>query len=120
MGSKPWLQYYTEDAKAWSPKYRDMLSAFRAAVSSGHGGIRYFGNFLSWKDVDEASNRLAVWAAAQGVRRGDRVSIVLQNVPSFVIAAVAAGNSARFRHLEILCTARGSWGVFLPTARRLS
>lgn len=88
--NRAWLQYYSDDAKAWSPRFGDMLSAFRNTVASGQGGIRYFGNFLSWGDIDLASDRLAVWAATQGVGPGDRISIILQNVPSFVIATVAA------------------------------
>lgn len=89
-GSKPWLQYYSDEDKAWSPRFVDMLSTFRAAVDSGHGGLRYFGNVLTWSDIDQASDRLAVWAIARGVKPGDRISIILQNVPSFVIAMVAA------------------------------
>jgi long-chain acyl-CoA synthetase len=88
--SKPWLQYYSHSAKAWRPRFGDMLSAFRAAVEAKHGGIRYFGAFLPWEEIDQASDRLAVWATAQGVVPGDRISIILQNVPSFVIASVAA------------------------------
>ncbi len=90
MHSRPWLQYYSDADKAWQPRYSDMLRAFRAAVKQGGGGVRYFGARLSWDDIDVASDRLAVWAAGQGVARGDRVSIVLQNVPSFVIAMIAA------------------------------
>lgn len=88
--NRPWLQYYSESDKAWSPRFGDMLSAFQAAVAADRGGIRYFGNFLSWRDIDRASDRLACWAAAQGVGREARISIILQNVPSFVIASVAA------------------------------
>lgn len=90
MHSRPWLQYYSDADRAWQPRYRDMLRAFRAAVELGSGGVRYFGARLSWGDIDLASDRLAVWAAGQGVARGDRISIVLQNVPSSIIAMVAA------------------------------
>jgi long-chain acyl-CoA synthetase len=88
--TQPWLQYYSDEAKTWSPRFDNMLSAFRAAVSSGHGGLRYFGNVFTWADIDRASDRLSVWALEQGVKPGDRISIILQNVPSFVIATVAA------------------------------
>jgi long-chain acyl-CoA synthetase len=87
---RPWLQYYSEEAKTWSPRHTNMLTAFQAAVASGRGGIRYFGSFLSWSEIDNASDRLAVWAAARGLRQGHRLSIILQNVPSFAIATVAA------------------------------
>ena len=45
---------------------------------------------MSYSDVDDLSNRLAGWLFVHGVGKGDRVAIILQNTPSFVIAAVAA------------------------------
>ena len=82
MHSRPWLQYYSDADKAWQPRYSDMLRAFRAAVKQGGGGVRYFGARLSWDDIDVASDRLAVWAAGQGVARGDRVRAALVFVAS--------------------------------------
>lgn len=90
MIDRPWLQYYSDSARSWTPRYGDMLSAFRAAVAAGTGGINYWGAFLSWGDIDVASDRLAARAAGQGLMRGDRLAILLQNTPDFAIAVVAA------------------------------
>lgn len=88
--SRPWLQYHDETAKIWAPRYTDMLSAFRDAAQSRSGGIRYLGTLLGWDAIDIASDRLAVEFLSGGVQAGSRVSLLLQNVPSFVIAVVAA------------------------------
>jgi long-chain acyl-CoA synthetase len=69
-----------------------MLSVFRHAVAGAREGeaIRYFDGSLTYGDVDELSDAFAVWLAEAGVMRGDRVGIVLQNVPHFLIAVAAA------------------------------
>jgi long-chain acyl-CoA synthetase len=91
--AKPWLALFPAgQPHAITPRFGDMLSAFRASVAAGGDdtAIRYGGAGLSYAELDAASDRLAGWAAARGVRRGDRISIILQNVPEFVVATVAA------------------------------
>lgn len=74
-----------------APEFDDMLSLFRASVAAGgrSPAIFYFDRTFTYKDVDRASDALAHWLRAQGVGRGDRVAIVLQNVPQFVMMLVA-------------------------------
>lgn len=52
--------------------------------------IRYFDATLTYRDVDESSDALAVALAEHGVGAGDRVAVVLQNVPQYFLAVVAA------------------------------
>ena len=68
------------------------LSLFDAAVAraSDQTAIRYFDASLSYAEIDALSDALAAALQAQGVQRGDRVAIYLQNVPQFVIALVAS------------------------------
>lgn len=48
---------------------------------------------LGSRDIDDLSNRPAGrLSAANNIRPGDRVAIILQNCPSFVIATIAAWN----------------------------
>ena len=65
------------------------LSLFRAARGPAHA-LTYFDRKLDYTTLDELSDRLAAWWHAKGIGRGDRVAIVLQNTPAFVIAVVAA------------------------------
>ena len=47
--------------------------------------IHYYGSTLSYAALHDACERLAGWLQAQGVRRGDRVLLYLQNSPQWVI-----------------------------------
>lgn len=48
--------------------------------------IHYGGRNLTYAEVDEASSRFASSLASLGVKKGDRVAIVLPNIPQFVIS----------------------------------
>lgn len=65
------------------------LDLFRAAPRDVPA-VFYFDQAHSYADIDQLSDRLAGVFARKGVGRGDRVAIILQNVPQFVIASVAA------------------------------
>jgi long-chain acyl-CoA synthetase len=52
--------------------------------------VLFKGSRLSYKDLDALSSRFAAALASLGVRRGDRVALVLPNCPQFLIAEIAA------------------------------
>src|SRR5699024_2210663 len=52
--------------------------------------VRYFDATLTYRDVDGMSDALAVGLGEHGVGAGDRVAVVLQNVPQYFVAVVAA------------------------------
>jgi long-chain acyl-CoA synthetase len=89
---KPWLSLYDPGVPAALTRERhDMLSVYRAAVvDPGASAVIYFDGELTFGELDAHSDALAVWLAQNGVGRGERVSVILQNVPHFVIALVAA------------------------------
>ena len=76
-------------ASAPEPGKRTALDLFRAAPPEAPA-VFYFDTTLTYADIDRLSNRLAGWLARTGMARGDRIAIILQNVPQFVIASVAA------------------------------
>lgn len=89
---RPWLNLYPQSArKDIEPRFRDMLSAFRAAVRErpDHAAIRYFDGETSYRALDARSDAVATHLAAAGVARGDRVSLIMQNIPAFADVAVA-------------------------------
>ena len=52
--------------------------------------VSYFDCRLDHAVLDALSDRLAAWWFDAGVQPGDRIAIVLQNTPAFVIATLAA------------------------------
>ena len=50
---------------------------------------RYMGQDFSYRHLDEASRALGAWLQAQGLVRGDRVAIMLPNMPQYPVAVAA-------------------------------
>ncbi len=72
--------------------HHDALSAFRAAVAAApeQPAILYFDGRLSYREVDRASDALALVLQKRGIGHGDRVALYLQNVPAFMLGLLAA------------------------------
>ncbi len=49
----------------------------------------FFGRRLSYADLHAQAEQLAGWLQAQGVARGDRVALFMQNCPQFLVAFYA-------------------------------
>jgi long-chain acyl-CoA synthetase len=89
---RPWLALYDEGLPAsLAPRHATTLEMFRDAVGRAASAplIHYFERTLTTGEVDAMSDALAVGLAERGIRHGDRVALYLQNVPQFVIAALA-------------------------------
>ena len=90
---RPWLRGYPSHLPAdLIPTLPDLLSFFRRAAQErpGHEALRYFDAVLTYGDVDSLSDDFGSWLAQMGVSAGDRIGIVLQNVPHAVIVMLAA------------------------------
>jgi long-chain acyl-CoA synthetase len=60
-----------------------------ARQSPDRPAIQYYGRRISFGELDEQSDRLAAALADFGLKKGDRVSLFLENCPQFVIAYYA-------------------------------
>ncbi len=89
---KPWLSLYDPGIPTTQTReHADMLGLFRSALADRAApALIYFDAEISYGELDAMSDALAVWMTAQGTVAGDRVTIILQNTPHFVIAMVAA------------------------------
>ncbi|MGW0776136.1 AMP-binding protein [Streptomyces sp. NPDC002835] len=90
--AKPWLSQLTDAQRAPIDPPPTALHAFRAAVARApeHTALAYFDGRVSYRETDELSDSVAGHLAARGVARGDRVAVMLQNTPHFVIALLGA------------------------------
>ena len=91
--AKPWLRQYPA---GWPADLKPAFTSVPAALDDAlhhcpnQAALHYFGRALSYAELDAAAGELAGWASAQGVAIGDRVSIILQNVPGVAISTIAA------------------------------
>ncbi|MFI6897291.1 class I adenylate-forming enzyme family protein [Streptomyces sp. NPDC050256] len=90
--AKPWLPLLSEAQRAPVHPAETLVHAFRDSVARapGHPALAYFDGRLSYAETDELSDSVAGHLAARGLERGDRVAIMLQNSPQFVLALLGA------------------------------
>ncbi|MFH8341396.1 class I adenylate-forming enzyme family protein [Streptomyces sp. AM6-12] len=90
--SRPWLALLDDAQRAPIDPADSLVHALRAAVSEApeRTFLAYFDARLSYREVDELSDSIAAHLAARGLERGDRVAVLLQNSPHFVLAVLGA------------------------------
>ena len=84
----PWLQHYDSDVPETIPLPAQVLPDFlnNAALDfPNRSALIFFGQRISFRELDLASNRFAHALRQMGVKKGDRVAIILPNIPQFVI-----------------------------------
>jgi long-chain acyl-CoA synthetase len=88
----PWLAQYDERMLTPPPAAESLVETFRGTVRRHPevAAIAYFDGRLSYREVDELSDGVANHLLAEGFQRGDRLAILLQNIPQFVIALLGA------------------------------
>ncbi|MFD7969957.1 AMP-binding protein [Streptomyces clavifer] len=90
--AKPWTALLSEVQRGPVHPAETVVHAFRDAVGRApdHPALAYFDGRLSYRETDELSDSVAGHLAAEGLRHGDRVAIMLQNTPHFVLALLGA------------------------------
>ncbi|MFJ9828039.1 AMP-binding protein [Streptomyces sp. NPDC101160] len=90
--AQPWLGRLTAAQRAPIDPPPTVLHAFRAAAARtpDHPALAYFDTRISYREADALSDSVAGHLAARGVERGDRVAVMLQNSPHFVLALLGA------------------------------
>jgi len=86
---KPWLQHYDDGVPEQIPLPRQLLHetlSNAAKVYAHRPALIFFGQKIDYRELDLVSNRFAHALQTLGVNVGDRVAIVLPNVPQCVLA----------------------------------
>ncbi len=90
MDNKPWLKNYDKGVPATLQPYlnRTLIDVMRetAGLRPNHPALLFKGAKMSYSELDRLSDALAQALIAQGIKKGDRVAVVMPNVPQFVIA----------------------------------
>ncbi|MFF0746292.1 class I adenylate-forming enzyme family protein [Streptomyces sp. NPDC004111] len=89
---KPWLHLLSDAQRAPVHPAPTLLHAFRESVGRApdRPALAYFDGRLTYRETDLLSDSVAGHLAAEGLRHGDRVAIMLQNSPHFVLALLGA------------------------------
>ncbi|HTM04723.1 MAG TPA: AMP-binding protein [Vicinamibacterales bacterium] len=89
-----WLSHYDADvAPSLEPYPTDTLLDYLARLAREHGdrpALLFKGSSTTYRDIEEQSSAFAAALAGLGVRKGDRVGLLLPNCPQFVIAEFGA------------------------------
>ncbi|MFJ8491890.1 class I adenylate-forming enzyme family protein [Streptomyces sp. NPDC094038] len=90
--ARPWAALLNEAQRGPVDPPASLVHALRAAVAEAPDRtcLAYFDARLSFREVDELSDAVAAHLAGRGLERGDRVAVVLQNSPHFVLALLGA------------------------------
>ncbi|NIP83012.1 MAG: AMP-binding protein [Gemmatimonadetes bacterium] len=94
MAAFPWLRHYDDGVPHSLRPYpeRTLLDSLAEAVAEApdRPAIRFKGAAVSHARLDRESDAFAAALAELGVRKGDRVALLLPNCPQFVIAQLGA------------------------------
>ncbi|MET8578822.1 AMP-binding protein [Streptomyces sp. NPDC005012] len=90
--AKPWLALLTDAQKAPVTPPASAVHALDRALASraDETYLAYFDGRLTYREVDALSDSVAGRLAARGVAKGDRIAVMLQNSPAFVLAVLGA------------------------------
>ncbi len=91
--AKPWLKHYQPGVPAAvEVPLKSVPQVFDEATQRAPDkpALVFYGRTLSYRELREATDRLACALASLGVKKGDRVALYLLNSPQFIIAYFAA------------------------------
>ncbi|MER5518297.1 AMP-binding protein [Streptomyces sp. NPDC002763] len=90
--ARPWMGLLNDAQRGPVDPPASLVHALRAAVAEAPDRtcLAYFDARLSFREVDELSDSVAAHLAERGLERGDRVAVILQNSPHFVLALLGA------------------------------
>lgn len=89
---KPWLELYPkETAKNVYYKAETLPQLLRNAAKEypKHKAVHFMGKELTFKQTYQKSSKLAAYLQSIGVNKGDRVAVMLPNIPQTVISFYA-------------------------------
>ena len=90
---KTWLKQYPAGVPANIDveQYGSLVALLDESFKkySGRMAYKFMGKAISFAQVDEASRALAAYLQAQGLEKGDRVAVMMPNVPQYPVAVAA-------------------------------
>jgi len=130
MSNKHWLASYGEriPAEINADAYRSVLEMFEQAMQrfADKPAIRCFDQTLTYADTDRLSRNFTAYLQSKlGVAKGDRIAVMLPNIPAFALAmlgivrAGAVQVSVRVEPVSVYARLVGASGVEIPAATEM-
>jgi long-chain acyl-CoA synthetase len=91
--AKPWLAHYQPGVpNQVEAPLKSVAQLFDEATDQApsRAAVAFYGRSITYRELREATDRLACALSALGVKKGDRVALYLLNSPQFIIAYFAA------------------------------
>jgi long-chain acyl-CoA synthetase len=91
--AKPWLAHYQQGVPSQvEVPLKSLAELFDEATEQApsRAAVAFYGRSITYRELRDATDRLACALAALGVKKGDRVALYLLNSPQFIIAYFAA------------------------------
>ena len=91
--AKPWLAHYQQGVPSQvEAPLKSVAQLFDEATDQApsRAAVAFYGRSITYRELRDATDRLACALAALGVKKGDRVALYLLNSPQFIIAYFAA------------------------------
>lgn len=93
MSDRPWLSAYPQGVPADidTSRYSSLVALMEEAFSKHAGKVAYsfMGKELSFAEVDAQSRAFAAYLQSLGLQRGDRVALMMPNIPQYPVAVAA-------------------------------
>ncbi|MBI2757178.1 MAG: long-chain fatty acid--CoA ligase [Chloroflexi bacterium] len=89
MNNRPWTAHYDKGVPSTIDYPKEPLFYFleeSARKYPGRACTIFKGAVITYKEMNESSDRIAAALTGMGVKKGDRVGIFMPNTPQFVIA----------------------------------
>jgi len=94
---RPWLAHYPEgvDARLPETSYRSLADIFEEAFASYRDRPAYFfmGSTMSFGEFDRLSRDFAAYLQSIGLKKGDRIGLMMPNVPQYPVAVAGAARA---------------------------
>ncbi len=91
--SRPWVKFYEPGVKehlTYPDLTLDKILSETVRRFPDHTALLFYGTKITYADLDLLVNRFANALAGLGVKKGDRVALMLPNIPQMVIAYYGA------------------------------
>ncbi len=111
---KIWMKHWPQDLPKEISFHQGKIPIheylrFQAGKMPEKAAIIFYGRTISYKELDDASDRFAAYLLSKGIKKGDRVGIFLLNCPQYAIAhfgiqkigAIVCPCSPLFKELEL-------------------